>query len=187
MARQAPNPHRLKPRPKPVTIADLVRNETGEEQAHHRTIDKHFKSLPKKTQAILRERAAGQTFEEIAKKRSTLRGSIGGVYMRAMQRIKLAIAGAPRYWKTGRARADEPTPAEITEALELSRNEIGDAEPLRQYDARRQAAKAGKAAAEEGPQASESRQEGRLQPELRKKLQAAGLRHSARPKRPAPG
>jgi hypothetical protein len=115
MAKQAPKSHRRKPRPEPITIADLYRQETGDADVHHRTIDAHFKKLPAKTQAMMRDRAAGKTFEEISAKHKITRGSIGGRVLRALQRMQLAIAGAPRYWKTGRG---EPAPPPIEDLAE---------------------------------------------------------------------
>ena len=140
MAKSTPNTHRRKPRPEPRTIADLYRDESQDPSPHHRKIDSHFKKLPKTTQAMLRERAAGKTLDEIAEKRGITRGTVGGTIKRAITRIRKAIAGAPRYWITGRG-TFAATEAEA--AKRMSASEAKTAIPLREYDARRRKAKPG--------------------------------------------
>jgi hypothetical protein len=167
MARETPNRHRYGPKPQPRTIADLYRDETGDTDPHHRSIDAHFKKLPKQTQAMMRDRAAGKTFDQIAAKHKVTRGGAGSRLQRALQRIRLAIAKAPRYWITGRGApdaqtADAPTPAEIAEAKQIASDapaaeetrasrrknaatgRAAAIEPIREYDATRKAAAAKK-------------------------------------------
>jgi hypothetical protein len=90
-----------------MTRTEIYRQHSGDQTTHHRTIDKHLKRLPKATQRMIADRAAGQTLDEIAAKHHITRGSVGGRIARALTAIHKAITGAPRYWKVGRTTKSE--------------------------------------------------------------------------------
>ena len=85
-----------------MTIKTLYQHITGDHASHQRRIDAHLRKLDPRRQRMLRARAAGQTIREIADQEHISVGSAQSAIVGACERIRKAIAGEPRYNRTGR-------------------------------------------------------------------------------------
>jgi DNA-directed RNA polymerase sigma subunit (sigma70/sigma32) len=82
------------------TLTDLYRHYTAGRpgsDAHQRTIGAQFARLAPRRQRIIAARMANHTLGKIAKKEGITKGSISSVLTAAMERIRKAITGEPRY------------------------------------------------------------------------------------------
>lgn len=85
-----------------MTITDLYRQETGDLEAHQRTIAAALARLSDRTQALIRLRAAGQSWRELAAPLEITHTSAKSSVCRGLASMRKRIAGAPRYHISGR-------------------------------------------------------------------------------------
>jgi DNA-binding NarL/FixJ family response regulator len=90
-----------------MTLKALYQLKTGDEAAHQRRIDGHFRKLDGRRQAMIRAMLAGETLRQIGAEHGVSAGSVQDAINRAMERIRKAIADEPRYNHIGRASAAE--------------------------------------------------------------------------------
>lgn len=92
----------MKPRRQACTLKALYQQLTGDTDAHQRRIDAHFRKLPTRRQAMIRMRLTGASYEAIGASYGAInRASARTVITIAMERIRKAIAGEPRYQHRG--------------------------------------------------------------------------------------
>jgi DNA-directed RNA polymerase specialized sigma24 family protein len=85
-----------------MTVKALYQAATGDVAAHQRRIDAHLRRLDPRRQRMLKTRAAGATLRQIAAAENISVGSVQSAIDGALERIRKAIAGEPRYNHTGR-------------------------------------------------------------------------------------
>lgn len=83
-----------------MTMKALYQHVTGDEAAHQRRIDAHVRRLNPRRQRILRRRLEA-TLQDIADEEGCTHGSIASVIRKSMEAVRKAIAGEPRYNRTG--------------------------------------------------------------------------------------
>jgi len=92
----------VKPRRSACTLKALYQQLTGDTEAHQRRIDAQFRRLPARRQAMIRMRLTGASYEAIGNSHGAInRASAQSVITIAMERIRKAIAGEPRYTHRG--------------------------------------------------------------------------------------
>jgi len=79
------------------TLTDVYRHYTGDLNAHQRTIGAHFARLEPRRMRIVAARMAGRSMDAIATEEGIGKGSAQSVIQAAMEHIRKAIAGEPRY------------------------------------------------------------------------------------------
>jgi len=85
-----------------MTLKALYAEITGDQTTHQRTIDAHFRKLDTNRRTRIRMRCAGSSYHQIAATEGTHAASVRDSIVRAMERIRKAAAGEPRYNHVGR-------------------------------------------------------------------------------------
>lgn len=79
------------------TLTAIYRHYTGDLESHPRTIAAHFAKLEPRRQRIVRDHLKGCSFQRIADAYGISKGSAQSVVSAAMEHVRKAIAGEPRY------------------------------------------------------------------------------------------
>ena len=85
------------------TLKDLYRATIGEaETPYQRRIDAQFRRLDARRRRVIQMRLKGKSYEEIGQALGIHRAAASSIVRWSLERIRKAIAGEPRYNKTGR-------------------------------------------------------------------------------------
>jgi DNA-directed RNA polymerase specialized sigma24 family protein len=85
----------------PVTMKALYQLATGDLISHQRRIDGQVRKLDARRRRILRRRLEGATLAQIAAEEGCTHGSAASVIRKAMEAVRKAIAGEPRFNRIG--------------------------------------------------------------------------------------
>ena len=86
------------------TIKGLYGRITDDWETHQRTIDAQLRKLDMRRQSMLRRLALGESYHEIARAEGITAAAARDTMLRAIERMRKAIAGEPRFNHVGRKR-----------------------------------------------------------------------------------
>lgn len=85
-----------------MSITALYRDTTGDVAAHPRSIAAHLAKLDPRRQALIRARAEGKTWAQIAEPLGIDRASVRSAVTGGLRAVRKALRNEPRYNATGR-------------------------------------------------------------------------------------
>jgi DNA-directed RNA polymerase specialized sigma24 family protein len=86
----------------PGTLKALYQRATGDTATHQRTIDAHFRKLPERPRAMISHMVTCGNYHEVAAAEGISAASAREAILRALERLRKAIADEPRYNRVGR-------------------------------------------------------------------------------------
>jgi DNA-binding CsgD family transcriptional regulator len=94
----------------PCTMQQLYQLSTGDRASHQRRIDGQVRKLAPRRLRVLRARCTGQSLAEIGAAEGISHGSVASLIRKSMEAARKAIAGEPRFNRTGHpgGRAQKP-------------------------------------------------------------------------------
>jgi transposase-like protein len=112
--------------PRPTTLKRLYQDATGDTRSHQRTIGAAWKRLPDRKRRMIQARIHGKSLSQIALHHQVTPATVSSMIRRALEQMRKAIAGEPRYNRTGRKRRAPAPEAASARPASVSPGELGE-------------------------------------------------------------